>query len=71
MRSLGAFVVAEEMAQLLPREIHQGAGLEACDLERGHSMCATPAGPEAVGTKQEYASPPSTQKLNLILHGFG
>jgi hypothetical protein len=26
---------------------------------------------EAVGAKQAYASPSRTQKLNLILHGFG
>jgi len=26
---------------------------------------------EVVGAKQAYASPPNTQKLNLILHGFG
>ena len=55
-----------------------GGAVDAADDRRGMSVAAVAAETqapmedvEAVGAKQAYASPPGTQKLNLILHGFG
>ena len=55
-----------------------GGAVDAADGGRGMSVAAVAAETqppmedvEAVGAKQAYASPPGTQKLNLILHGFG